>query len=77
MLNTSKILSLFDIWYARYPETDIPVWNEEKYGKQLSMWQYTQTGEIFGIEGYFDMNFCYRDYPEILRRWGLNGIEKT
>ena len=77
ILNTSKILSLFDIWYARYPETDIPVWNEEKYGKQLSMWQYTQTGEIFGIEGYFDMNFCYRDYPEIMKKWGLNRVEKT
>ena len=74
ILDTERILSLFDIWYARYPETDTPVWNEEKYGKQLSMWQYTQTGEIFGIDGYFDMNLCYRDYPEIMKAWGLNGF---
>ena len=68
MLDTSRILSLFDIWYARYPQTDIPVWNEEKYGKQLSMWQYTQTGEIDGIEGYFDFNLCYRDYISIMKK---------
>ena len=74
ILNTSRILSLFDIWYARYPQTDIPVWNEEKYGKQLSMWQYTQNGEIDGIDGYFDFNLCYRNYPKIMRKWGLNGV---
>lgn len=74
ILNTSRILSLFDIWYARYPLTDVPVWNEEKYGRQLSMWQYTQTGEIEGIEGYFDMNLCYRDYDNIMKKWGLNGF---
>ena len=77
MLDTSRILSLFDIWYARYPLTETPVWNEEKYGKQLSMWQYTQTGEINGIEGYFDMNLCYRNYSEIMKKWGLNGFSKS
>lgn len=75
ILDTERILSLFDIWYARYPEVEAPVWNEEKYGKQLSMWQYTQSGEIEGIEGFFDMNFCYRDYLSIMKKWGLNGFE--
>ena len=74
ILDTSRILSLFDIWYARYPQTELPVWNEEKYGKQLSMWQYTQTGEIDGIEGYFDMNLCYRNYTDIMKKWKLNGF---
>ena len=77
ILDTARILSLFDIWYARYPLTDVPVWNEEKYGKQLSMWQYTQTGEINGIEGYFDINLCYRNYPEIIKKWGLNGFSAS
>ena len=74
ILDTSRILSLFDIWYARYPLTDTPAWNEEKYGKQLSMWQYTQTGEIEGIEGYFDINLCYRNYADIMKKWNLNGF---
>ncbi len=76
ILDTSRILSLFDIWYARYPETETPVWNEEKYGRRLSMWQYTQYGEIAGIDGYFDMNLCYRDYFNIMKKWGLNGFKK-
>lgn len=75
VLNSQRILSLFDIWYARYPEISSPVWNAEKYGRQLSMWQYTQTGEINGIDGFFDMNFCYRDYPSIMQKWGLNGYK--
>ncbi len=76
ILDTSRILTLFDIWYARYPETEIPVWNEEKYGRRLSMWQYTQYGEIAGIDGYFDMNLCYRNYFEIMKKWELNGFER-
>lgn len=77
ILNADRILSLFDIWYARYPETELPVWNEEKYGKQLSMWQYTQSGEIAGLEGYFDFNYCYRNYAEIMRKWELNGFKSS
>ena len=75
ILNSQRILSLFDIWYARYPEVSSPVWNGEKYGRQLSMWQYTQTGEINGLDGFFDLNFCYRDYPSIMQKWGLNGYK--
>ena len=73
ILDTSKVTSLFDIWYARYPGTDIPVWNEEKYGKQLALWQYTQSGTINGIEGYFDFNYSYKNYVDIMKKWGLNG----
>ena len=72
-LDTERILSLFDIWYARYPLTEAPVWNEEKYGRTLSMWQYTQLGTIDGFDGYFDFNFCYRDYINIMKKWKLNG----
>ena len=73
-LDTAYVLSTFDIWYARYPQSDAPVWNEEKYGPTLSMWQYTQLGRIDGIEGYFDFNFCYRDYTNIMKKWSLNGF---
>lgn len=75
ILDTAKMVSLFDIWYARYPGTSIPTWNEEKYGKQLGMWQYTQSGEISGISGSFDFNFSYKDYTEIMKKWKLNGFE--
>jgi len=74
ILDTPKMISLFDIWYARYPRTSVPTWNEEKYGKQLGMWQYTQEGTIAGIEGYFDFNYCYKDYSTIMKKWELNGF---
>ena len=70
------MLALFDIWYARYPlSTDEFVWNVEKYGQHLGMWQYTESGVIEGIENnLFDMNYCYRDYPSIIKKQGLNGL---
>lgn len=74
ILDSAKIFSLYDVWYARYPLTEKPTWNEEKYGRQLGMWQYSESGEIDGLEGYFDLNYAYRDYPEIMKKWGLNGF---
>ena len=76
VLPTERMLALFDIWYARYPAgTDEFVWNVEKYGQHLGMWQYTESGVIEGIENnLFDMNYCYRDYPSIIKKQGLNGL---
>ena len=54
-LQTSKVTTLFDIWYARYPNADKTVvvneaqWDEEKYGKQMAMWQFSDTGQIEGV----------------------------
>ena len=74
ILDTARIVTLFDIWYARYPGTSVPSWNEEKYGKQLGMWQYSESGTISGVSGSFDLNYCYKDYPSLMKKWGLNGF---
>ena len=74
ILDTARMVTLFDIWYARYPLSEKPTWNEEKYGKQLGMWQYTESGAIDGLEGSFDLNYAYKDYKEIMRKWKLNGF---
>ena len=74
ILDSAKIFSLYDVWYARYPLTDKPTWNEEKYGKQLGMWQYSESGTLDGFSCYFDMNYAYKDYSEIMKKWGLNGF---
>lgn len=76
ILDTQKILNRFDIWYARYPETENPTWDIEKYGKQLSIWQFSQEGTVEGFDTYVDLNYCYRDYPSLMKKWGLNGFEK-
>ena len=73
ILDTARMVTLFDLWYARYPGTSVPTWNEEKYGKQLGMWQYSESGSIAGIDGDFDMNYAYKHYGEIMKKWGLNG----
>ena len=74
ILDSAKMFSLYDVWYARYPLTDKPTWNEEKYGKQLGMWQYSESGTLDGFSCPFDMNYAYKDYSEIMKKWGLNGF---
>lgn len=76
ILDTQTVLDRFDIWYARYPQTENPEWNETKYGKQLSMWQFTDEGTVNGINNPVDVNYCYRDYPSLMKKWGLNGFKK-
>lgn len=54
-------LERFTKWVAQY-------YKECNYkGANLDIWQYTSKGKIDGINGYVDMNECYRDFPaEIL-----------
>ena len=86
ILDPTKLINKIDIWYARwpYPNNTISVeqtfeWNKEKYGKQLSMWQYAQTGVIDGFTHagggniHFDFNYCYKDFTSIIKEWHLNG----
>ena len=75
ILDRESVVSSFDVWYARYPETNEPVWNEEKYGKQLGMWQYSEKGKIDGFDCDFDLNYAYKNYKELMVKWGLNGFE--
>ncbi len=74
ILDSAKIFSLYDVWYARYPLSEKPTWNEEKYGKQLGMWQYSESGTLEGFSCPFDMNYAYKDYSEIMKKWGFNGF---
>lgn len=45
----------YDIWLAE--QADIP-----DYPYEYSMWQYTRQGEIYGIDGYVDLNISFIDY---------------
>ncbi len=40
------------------------------------MWQYSATGSVSGISGNVDMDVSYVNYPEIIKRVGLNGFSK-
>lgn len=74
ILQTEKMLDLFEIWYARYPQnTNQYVWDTSLYGEHLGMWQYTDKGRLNAVPNItFDFNFAYKDYPAIIERLGLN-----
>ena len=77
-INTAEALAYFEIWYARYPESNDsePVWNEYEYGANLGMWQYSDKGAFDAMPDIpFDLNFAYKDYPAIIKDGGFNGYE--
>ena len=57
----------YDVWVAHYG-VDKPT-----YKGSYGMWQYTSSGKIDGISGNVDLNWCYKDYPAIIKKAGLNG----
>ncbi len=38
------------------------------------IWQYTSNGHVPGINGRVDLNYCYVDYPSIIKNLHLNGF---
>lgn len=72
-LNDDSLLNDFDIWLAQ--------WNTEcKYnGKNLGIWQYGGSvnyidgTSIEGVADMIDKDFCYKDYPLIIKNQGYNG----
>lgn len=78
-LETEKILSKFDIWLARWVTSENPKWGDFSAEPPFSMWQVTDKQKVEGLvgnDGFADLNFCYKDYSEIMKRHGLNGFEK-
>ena len=78
-LETEKILLKFDIWLARWVTSENPKWSDFSAEPPFSMWQVTDKQKVEGLvgnDGFADLNFCYKDYSEIMKRHGLNGFEK-
>ena len=66
----------YDVWYARYipaENLDSAEWNLEKYGPTMCIWQYTNEGVIEGVASPIDLNFSYKNYPEIIKFYHYNG----
>ena len=69
-IDTETALKYFEIWYSR-PSSE---WDTEKYGEHLGMWQYSFTGTFEAMGDIpFDLNFAYKNYPEIIKNGGFNG----
>lgn len=60
----------YPVWVAQYNSSCT-------YNKGYGMWQYSSTGSVNGIIGNVDMDYCYVDYPAVIKNGGYNGYEKT
>lgn len=44
------------------------------YQGSYGMWQYSATGRIDGINTDVDCNYCYKNYPELMKKLQINGF---
>ena len=65
---SEDIRKRYALWVAHYAA-------ECGYKESHSMWQYSSSGSIEGVSGNVDMNKCCVDYPEIIKKAGLNGFK--
>jgi len=65
---SDDILNRYDIWVAHYGA------EKPDYQGNYGMWQYSCKGHVTGCACDVDLDYAYRDYPEIIRNAGLNGL---
>lgn len=65
---TEDIKNNYTIWVADYTG------NKPIYTGNYGVWQYSGHGHIQGIIGEVDLDYCYTDYPSIIKSNGLNGF---
>ena len=47
------------------------------YKGDYGIWQYSSKGSVDGISGNVDLDYCYVDYPTIIKNGGFNGYTKA
>ena len=77
---SDSIKSRYTVWCAQYA-------SKCTYQNPYGIWQYNVAGNaeydiigqksIPGIVGECDMDYCYTDYPSIIKQAGLNGFAKS
>lgn len=61
-----KVFEAFDLWYASYASA---------CGRQdAGLWQYNDKGVFYEKNKYFDLDYSFKNYPEIIRKAKLNGF---
>lgn len=66
----SETAQRYALWIAEYS-------SECKYSGDYGIWQYSSNGKISGVSGNVDVDYSYVDYPNIIKKKGLNGFSKT
>ena len=62
----------YDIWVACWGDSSKL---DENYSYHYGMWQYSETGTMAGIPEDVDLNYAYKDYSVLIRRYGLNNLQ--
>ena len=76
LFHSEKTLCLYDVWYARYTNATDELVLE--YSELYSMWQYKGNVEEYqngSVEGMCDLNYTFKNYPEIIKKYGFNGYQ--
>lgn len=60
----------YSVWVANWS-------NNLNYNGKYDMWQHSSTGRIEGVSGDVDLDYCYKNFPEIIKAAGLNGYGTT
>lgn len=60
----------YSCWVARVENV------KPTYCKAYDMHQYTWKGAVKGVSGAVDVSYCYKDFPAIIKKAGLNGYSK-
>lgn len=64
----------YDTWVACWGDRDrLGRYFSHTYG----MWQYSETGRLNGIPEDVDLNYCFKDYPYLINRYGLTGFNNV
>ena len=66
---TEELRTRYAVWVAHYGV------DKTTYHGQYGIWQKSSTGKVYGISGNVDVNECYVDYPEAIKKKGLNGFK--
>ena len=62
---TKRVLEKYDVWLAHYASST-------SY-KGHTIWKYTDTGTLKGKPGDCDLNWCYYNYPPLIKSKHFNG----
>ena len=73
LLNTEKVTTWFDIWYARWTLSGEATWPDSFGERRMGIWQYSAAGRIGTHDCDFDMNVAFFDYPTYIKSLGFNG----
>lgn len=63
-----SVFKKYAVWISQF---GVPA---PAFSRFYGMWQYSASGAVSGISGAVDCNYCYDDYPEIIKNAHLNGF---